>query len=238
MKLCLCLRLATGLAALLVAGHLSAQDIGASKAAPTQAKPAEPTKPAEAAPQPKSNPAASSEVSSYFPLVPKSKWIYKVQDQSVEVLVDKDENFKNEKCTKVDTLVSGKVVASELYCVKSDGLYRVKVKDDEINPPVQVLPQSIQKGKSWEINSKVGTQGGQLVKGTFRIVNDKEKIKVPAGEFEAVLVEGTDMDVGGTKTTVRLWFAKGVGLVKLSYKIADTESTLELEKYEPATVKG
>jgi hypothetical protein len=46
------------------------------------------------------------------------------------------------------------------------------------------------------------------------------------------------MDVGGTKTTVRLWFAKGVGLVKLSYKIADTESTLELEKYEPATAKG
>ncbi|MCX8140762.1 MAG: hypothetical protein WHU94_16195 [Thermogemmata sp.] len=232
MKLCFCLRLGTGLAALLVAGHLSAQDVSTSKPAPAQ------TKPAETAAQLKANSAAASEVASYFPLVPKSKWIYKVQDQSVEVLVDKNEKFKDEACTKVDTLVSGKVVASELYCVKSDGLYRVKVKDDEINPPVQVLPQSIQKGKSWEINSKVGTQGGQLVKGTFRIVNDKEKIKVPAGEFEAVLVEGIDMDVGGTKTTVRLWFVKGVGLVKLSYKIADTESTLELEKYEPGTVKG
>lgn len=228
MKSWFCFRLLIGLAALLVAGHLSAQDIRAGKAALTQAKPA------EAATQPPSNPSPPTDAGGYFPLTPKSKWIYKVQDQLVEVRVDKNEKFKNEMCTKVDTLVSDKVVASELYCVKNDGLYRVKVKDDEINPPVRVLPLPIQKGESWEINSKVGAQGGQLVRGTFRIVNDKEKIKVPAGEFEAILVEGIDMDVGGTKTTVRLWFVKGVGLVKLNYKIADTESTLELEKYEEA----
>ena len=42
-----------------------------------------------------------------------------------------------------------------------------------------------------------------------------------AGEFEAVLVEGVDLDVAGTKTTVRLWFVKDKGIVKLSYKIAE-----------------
>lgn len=191
------------------------------------------------APPPKENVKnVKTDADGYFPLTPKTKWVYKVQDQSVEVLVDKNEKFKDKTCTKVDTLVSGKVVASELYCVESDGLYRVKVKDDEINPPVRVLALPVQKGSVWEVNSKVGAQGGQLVKGNFRVVNDREKVKVPAGEYEAVLVEGTDMDVAGTRTTVRLWFVRGIGLVKLTYKIADTESTLELEKYEPATAKG
>jgi hypothetical protein len=31
---------------------------------------------------------------------------------------------------------------------------------------------------------------------------------------------------------VKVWFAKGVGVVKLSYKIQDTESVLELTNYE------
>ncbi|MCS7023003.1 MAG: hypothetical protein NZU63_14385 [Gemmataceae bacterium] len=219
------LRLGTFVLLLGVAGTLTAQDPkGAAAAQAPQAS--QPPK------------AASPDADGYFPLTPKTKWIYKVQDQTVEVLVDKNEKFKEETCTKVDTLVSGKVVASELYCVRSDGLYRVKVKDDEISPPVRVLALPIQKGYVWDVNSKVGAQAGQLVRGKFQIVNDKEKIKVPAGEYEAVVVEGVDMDVAGTKTTVRLWFVKGIGLVKLTYKIADTESTLELEKYEPATNRG
>jgi hypothetical protein len=234
MKRWFSLRLLSGLAALMFAGYLSGQEASQNKAAPVQANPAAPAE----AKQPAAPAKPPADADGYFPLTPKSKWVYKVQDQAVEVLVDKNEKFKDEMCTKVDTLVSGKVVASELYCLKADGLYRVKVKDDEISPPVRVLPLPIQKGASWEINSKVGAQSGQLVKGTFRIVNDKEKVKVPAGEYEAVLVEGADMDVGGTKTTVRLWFVKGVGLVRLSYKIADAESVLELEKYEPATAQG
>jgi hypothetical protein len=188
--------------------------------------------------QPQQAPVPPADAGGYFPLTPKTKWIYKVQDQTVEVLVDKNEKFKDETCSKVDTLVSGKVVASELYCLRADGLYRVKVKDDEISPAVRVLPWPVQKGAVWEVNSKVGGQSGQSVKGNFQVVNDREKVKVPAGEYEAVLVEGKDMDVAGTKTTVRLWFVRGIGLVKLSYKIADTESTLELEKYEPATAKS
>src|SRR5262249_23302806 len=141
-----------------------------------------------------------------------------------------------EECTKVDTLVNGKVVASELFSVKPDGVYRVKVKDDKVDPPVKVLALPIKKDASWEVKSKVGTQN---VSGTFKITDDKAKVETKAGKFENVVaVEGIDLDVAGTKTTVKLWFAKDTGIVKLQYKIQDAESTLELEKYDPGTAKG
>jgi hypothetical protein len=165
-----------------------------------------------------------------FPHKPKTKWTYKVQEQTVEVVVAGNEKFNNEDCTKVDTLVNGKVVASELFSIKPDGVYRVKVKDDKVDPPVKVLALPAKNGATWEVKSKVGNQ---TVSGTFKITDDKAKIETKAGKFENVIaVEGIDLDVAGTKTTVKLWFAKDKGIVKLSYKIQDAESVLELEKFE------
>lgn len=165
----------------------------------------------------------------FFPLKTKTKWTYKVQDQTIEVVASGTEKFGNDECTKVDTLVNGKVVASELYTVRADGVYRVKVKDDKIDPPVKVLALPVKKGDSWDFKSKVGSQ---TVSGTFKVKEDKEKVETPAGKFDAVLVEGTDLDVAGTKTTVKMWFVKDKGVVKLSYKIQDAESVLELTKFE------
>jgi hypothetical protein len=169
----------------------------------------------------------------YFPLKPKTKWTYKVQDQTIEVVVASSEKSPTagEELTKVDTLVNGKIVASEVYTVRPDGVYRVKVKDDKIDPPVKILHIPVEEGvKGWDVKSKVGTQ---TVSGTFKVKNTKEKIKVMDKEMEAVMVEGENLDVAGTKTTVRTWFVKGMGVVKLSYKIQDAESVLELTKFEP-----
>jgi hypothetical protein len=166
----------------------------------------------------------------YFPLKAKSKWTYKVNDQTIEVVVSGTEKLGEETCTKVDTVVGGKVVASELYAVRADGVYRVKVKDDKIDPAVKVLALPIKKDQEWEVKSKVGTQN---VSGKFKVKNDKESVTTPAGKFDAVLVEGVDMDVAGTKTTIRTWYVKDKGVVKLEYKIADATSTLELTQFAP-----
>jgi len=165
----------------------------------------------------------------YFPLKAKTKWTYKIQDQVIEVVVAGNEKVGTEDCTKVDTLVNGKVVASEIYVVRPDGVYRVKVKDDKIDPPVKVLHVPVEKGKSWDVKSKVGTQ---TVAGTFKVKDDKEKIKVMDKEVEAVHVEGLDLDVAGTKTNVQMWFVKDRGIVKRSYGIQGVESVLELTKME------
>ena len=70
-----------------------------------------------------------------FPLKKGSKWVYKVAEQEVTVVVAGNEKYGNEDCIKVDTMVGGQVKASELYYVKPDGIYRAKVKDDKVDPP-------------------------------------------------------------------------------------------------------
>jgi hypothetical protein len=162
----------------------------------------------------------------YFPTKPNTVWKYKAGDQIVEVKVaDKTVKYNNEDCVKLETWVGGKEVASELYALRADGVYRVKVKDDKIDPAIKVLQLPVKKGDSWKFNSKVGTQ---TVSGEFKIKDDKEKIKIGDKEYETVAVEGNELDVAGAKTTVKLWLHKGSGIVKLNYKIADAETTLEM----------
>jgi hypothetical protein len=166
--------------------------------------------------------------SDLFPLKKGSKWVYKVDSQEVTVEVVGTEKIGNDEYVKVDTKVGGQVKASELYSVKADGIYRAKVKDDKVEPPVKILQLPAKKGDSWKIDSKVGTQ---TVKGEFKITDDKAKVKAAGTEYEAVLVEGNDLDIAGTKTSVKQWFVPKKGIVKLTYSIQQTESTLELKEY-------
>src|SRR5262245_35610498 len=76
-------------------------------------------------------PPAGSE---YFPFKAKSKWTYKVGDQTVEVEVTGQEKFDGKDCWKLETKVNNLVKASELYFMDASGVYRVKVKDEKIDP--------------------------------------------------------------------------------------------------------
>ncbi|MDB5312488.1 MAG: hypothetical protein JWO38_6690 [Gemmataceae bacterium] len=164
-----------------------------------------------------------------FPLKPKSKWVYKLPDgQEVTVVVVGNEKVGTEDCVKLDVIVGGQTKASELYFVKADGVYRAKVKDDKVDPPIKILALPVKKGEAWKIDSKVGTQ---TVKGEYKITDDKAKVKVAAGDFEAVLVEAGDIDVAGTKTSLKQWFVAGKGIVKTTFSIQGTESALELKEY-------
>jgi hypothetical protein len=47
-----------------------------------------------------------------------------------------------------------------------------------------------------------------------------------------IYVEGAKLNVAGTETAVKYWFAKTKGIVKLSYTINGQEAILELKSYE------
>jgi hypothetical protein len=170
-------------------------------------------------------PAATTD---YFPLKAKSSWVYKVSDKTVEVKVAGTEKFNNEDCTKLETYVDGKVQASELVVVKADGVYRVKVKDDKVEPAVKILKLPVKKDDSWDVDFKIGSS---TVKGKFKVTEDKVKVKTEAGEFEAVVVDGPELDIAGTKSKVKYWFVAGKGIVKLEYEIQGNKAELELKTY-------
>ncbi|MCS6866621.1 MAG: hypothetical protein RMJ56_02830 [Gemmataceae bacterium] len=165
----------------------------------------------------------------YFPLIKGAKWTYKVGDNEVIVTVVKSETINKEEHFQVDTIVGKEPKTSEWYVVRSDGIYRTKVKDDKIEPPIKVVPLPIKKDETWKVESKLGTQS---IKGTLKIVNDKEKIKVQGTEYETVLIEGKDVDVAGAKTTLRIWLAKDRGIVKEEFLLQGGETLLlELKSY-------
>jgi hypothetical protein len=164
----------------------------------------------------------------YYPLKNGSKWVYKVGETTITVKVS---NVSNDGAT-LETLVNDKPVASEVIQVKKDGVYRSKINKADITPPVKILElkdgKVAAKGAKWKVESKIQDQA---VKGEFVIKDDKEKVKVPAGEFTTVVVDGSDFEIAGTKTGVKYWFAQGKGIVKLTYSIAGNDAVLELKEY-------
>lgn len=194
-----------------------------------QAPPAAPAPvPAPAvAPQPAvAPPAAAATLTDLFPIKVGSKWTYKIGEaQTIEVRVDSAKDGE----AVLSTVVGGKSVAKETIKVQADGVYRTKVNDSPINPPVKILALPAKKDTKWLVETKVQEQ---TVKGNFLVKEEKEKIKLKDGkDIEAVLVESADLDVAGTKTTVKTWFAPGKGMIKLQYSINGNEATLELTEY-------
>ncbi len=167
----------------------------------------------------------------YYPLKTGAKWVYKVGETTITVRVasvDKDGS------ATLETLVNEKAqpVATEVIQVKADGVYRTKINKSDIKEPVKILDlkdgKLAAKGAKWKVDSKIADQA---IKGEFSITNDKEKVKVAAGEFDAVVVDGPEFDIAGTKTSVKYWFVAGKGVVKLTYGIGGSDATLELKEY-------
>jgi hypothetical protein len=170
----------------------------------------------------------------YFPLKKDTKWTYKVGDNFVEVRVAKVEKVGGEDFYQLDTVVGKDPKTTETVVIRPDGVYRTKVKEDKLDPPIKVLALPVKKDASWDINSKLGTQ---TIKGTMKVKNDKEKLTLKGSggdvSYETVFVEGENMDIAGAKTTMRLWFAKNYGIVKEEVHIQGGEKVLlELFKYE------
>ena len=173
--------------------------------------------------------ALAQSSSDYYPLKAGTKWVYKVGESTITVKVAST----GPEGTTLETLVNDKAVASEVIQIKPDGVYRTKINKLDIKEPVKILEfgkdgKPAAKGVKWKVDSKVSDQP---VKGEFTIKEDKEKVKVPLGEFETVVVDGPDFEIAGTKTGVKYWFTAGKGIVKLSYSIAGNEAVLELKEY-------
>lgn len=185
--------------------------------------------PPAAAPAAAPAPAAAAPTSDLFPTKVGTKWVYKIADaQNIEVKV---ESLKDGEATLVTT-VNNKPVAKESVKVQADGVYRTKVNDVAITPPVKILALPATKDANWLVDSKVQDQ---VIKGKFVIKDEKEKVKLKDNkEYDAVVVEGAEFDVAGTKTLVKTWYAPGKGMIKLSYAINNIDATLELVEFVEA----
>lgn len=107
-------------------------------------------------------------------------------------------------------------MSSETYELRPDGVYGVSLAGNALEPPLKALPSEVSDGLSWP---SVGTlkQGAGIDIDTTIRVTGREKVKVPAGEYDALVIaeEGTIKTEGGTlKVTGKAWYVEGIGAVK------------------------
>ncbi len=216
-------KLTFGLLFALAVGFVVAQD---------PAKKEEPKKDETKKEEPKKDtpPAAAAVTSDYYPLAKGTKWTYTMGQTEVQVEVTDVTGGE----AKLVTKHSNKVVADENIKVTADGVYRTKVNNTPIEPPVKLLglkEGKATKGEKWDVKSKVQQTE---VSGNFEVKDTAATVKIGEKEYKDVAyVEGPKFMIAGTETAVRYWFAPKSGIVKLSYTIGGQDSApLELKTFE------
>ena len=188
---------------------------------------AKPTTAAETPPGKSSAPMATSDL---YPLKVGTKWTYKIGEATIIVRVAS----VDDDGAKLETVVGDRVLATEVIKVGPDAITRTKINNSKIEPPVVVLKLQggkAVKGDNWKVESKVQDS---TITGDFSIKADAEEVKVPAGDFKAVLVEGPNFKVADSTTSVKYWFVPGKGIVKLFYSLQGNDSVLELKDFSEA----
>ena len=79
----------------------------------------------------------------------------------------------------------------------------------------------------WAVESQ---SENAVIKGRFEF--SEEKVQVPAGSFDAIVVRCHDFQIGGQTLQIDAWYASKVGMVKQRVRIGQHDVTLELEKFE------
>jgi hypothetical protein len=185
---------------------------------------------AVAAPVPK---AIKAKLKDYYPLADGAEWEYSLGQETVLIKATEVTAKDDVTTAKLVTTLGGKSVADETIRVDSAGVFRTHINKTQIDPPVPLMKFGLTADEGWEVKAKVNS--AELT-GKFTL-KSAEKVKVQAGEYDAVQVVG-DCTLSGTQTRTKWWIAEGVGIVRMEFEIGGTaSSTFELKKYTPGRAK-
>ncbi|GAB4147559.1 MAG: hypothetical protein Tsb009_20840 [Planctomycetaceae bacterium] len=167
--------------------------------------------------------------SEYFPLAEGTQWEYVTKSGKIVTQVVKHEEIEGLMCARIEATLANNKKSSEYVRITKDGIYRIQASDRTITPPLRFLMLPVKVGATWQVESKTL---GLTIKGTFKV--SKGTVKVPAGEFQDVIIcTSDDFMIADKKVPHTYWFAKGVGIVKQVVKFGNQEMVLELEKFTP-----
>lgn len=176
--------------------------------------------------------ADSGDARAYFPLKVGNKWMYEVtlpdktKTQLILGIVPNDGDT-----LKMGVRLNGVDIEETHFAEDEKGISKVKV--ITLNGAVQylpnqpVLPAKIALGTSWNWASQNDKQREKVT-----ITSLKEKVEVPAGKFDAILVKSEGVDPSETPYLDLAWYAKGVGVVKETFTVNNQTRVQELVKYE------
>jgi hypothetical protein len=160
----------------------------------------------------------------YYPMQVGSERTYTSNDgEHIETVVKVDD-ADNAKIIVVSKHgKKGEKLPSDTLRVSQAGIFRLRLGEEEFDPPVCLLMTPYNQGNKWATESR----GGRLtLQGTCTdTASEVELVEVPAGQFKAIRVDQifTPARPGpALKSTV--WYGVGVGVVK--WKSGDDEMVL------------
>lgn len=166
--------------------------------------------PAAAAPVPKLKAPPD-----YYPTEVGTKWVYAQEDGTNEHTREVTASDTKDGVTTF-TVTWKQGGTTQLWELKKDatGVYRTKEDGVEFVPPHKLFEHRMAAGDEWTSEYSYGGE-----RNTFkfsRTAGKAEAVKTPAGTYTAVPIVSRSLENAQNEST--LWYANGVGLVKLEHK--------------------
>lgn len=174
--------------------------------------------------------AAEAGYHPYYPLKPGNQWLYRM------ILPDKNEVIRTVGVTTPEKEISRMLVLinknpfAEIHFVQtSKGIFKVKEISgsgiNSVDPFQMIIPVDVKAGMTWNWES-----ADKKSKEAAKVIGF-EKVTVPAGTYDALLIEYTG-NSEGVSYVEKAWFVKDIGNVKTVSTSTDKTTTLELISYK------
>lgn len=167
----------------------------------------------------------------YYPLKTQNYWSYKVTLPNNEAY--SQILFVNSQVgqdVRVVVLINQMPLMEIGYTLNEEGLFRTKQISPNgvvtLDPKQMVLASKLNPGMSWNWES-----ADKKERESVKVIG-VEKVTVPAGTFDALLVQYEGVYTDGTAYIEKTWFVKGIGYVKAVTSRANQTDTKELLEYK------
>lgn len=173
----------------------------------------------------------------WFPLEVGYWWVYDIEavDTDIVVKVTGKEKVGRYNCYVVEMGdTKGNLSSIEFYFKTANevlivGERDIKTKKNRIfDPPREYLKIPLKEGATWNISRHL--EKNRLIKETKKVMTSGS-IKVPAGTFSTLKVINMRKEDGMDRISMQLWYARGVGVVKMIFRSEETMFIMPLKEY-------
>jgi hypothetical protein len=165
----------------------------------------------------------------YYPLKEGNTWTFQGQvgKQYVTIVsrVKGREKIAGKECWAVEMSGVGNPTV-EYLAVAEDGIRRMRVGKQDVDPPVPILRFPLRVGDKWSAKYTAGAEAEARFE-----VEGEDEVTLRLGTFKAYRQVVTMTSGKETVRTV-LWYAKGVGPIRQVLEVGKETWTLELVRFE------
>lgn len=123
------------------------------------------------------------------------------------------------------------VMMADRLLVNKDGAFTTYTLGKELEKPLMAMPATVSPGEKWTIAYTLDSENGPVTVDIENTIVGTTKVTTPAGSYECIHLKAAgDSTVGGVSTKVEgdTYYAKGIGVVKMSLNLVSPEKTQKI----------